>query len=119
MLVLITGGEPSERVRREVVRQRDARVYSLRLRGWTLREIADEVGFSSISGVHAAIGRARAELVRPVAQHQRDLAGDHLDALTARAWAVVDDPGPRCRQGRWRWTGQAGRSGIGGCCWKR
>ncbi|HET6257066.1 MAG TPA: hypothetical protein VFE39_00285 [Pseudonocardia sp.] len=50
--------------------------------------------------MHAAINRARAELVRPAAEHQRDLAGDHLDALTARAWAVVDDPGPVVSAGK-------------------
>lgn len=50
--------------------------------------------------MHAAIQRARAEIERPAAEFQRDLACDHLDQLSERAWSIIVDPGPLVSSGR-------------------
>lgn len=65
----------------------------MRSEGKTLQEIADELGWSSPSGVSYALKRARKELneVAPVenAQELRRINNERLDALLVRAWPLA------------------------------
>lgn len=81
---------PQAEPNRAALAERDAKIMRLRIAGWTLARIADQVGLS-VSGVHAVIQQRIAAEVQPAAAELRALEITRLDDLLARAYTVMAD----------------------------
>ena len=69
---------------------RDFEAAELRVRGRSLQQIADELGYASPGHVHDGIHRAFAALPSGEAEDAKRLDLERIDRLIARAWDVMD-----------------------------
>jgi len=69
---------------------RDFEAAELRVRGRSLQQIADELGYASPGHVHDGIHRAFAALPSGEAEDAKRLDLERIDRLIARAWDVME-----------------------------
>lgn len=74
--------------------ERVAQCYALKLRGFSYRRIAEEMGLS-VATVHKHVTRALAERVDPLVEQYRAIELDKLESAEARLWEQVEDGSPR------------------------
>lgn len=79
---------------------RDAAAAQLRAQGATYDEIARRLGWTDKSAAHKAVSRALAAVPADAVDQLRQVEDLHLHALRARAWAIVENPGPLVSEGR-------------------
>ncbi|NAS22485.1 hypothetical protein GT755_12410 [Herbidospora sp. NEAU-GS84] len=68
--------------------ERAAQAYEMRLQGWTIKAIADELGIAA-STTHDLLTEYTAERFDPLAEEYRRLELDRLDDYTRRAYQVL------------------------------
>lgn len=68
----------------------DARAAELRAEGWTLQQIADDLGYAHKTGARDAIRRAVRTVVRGPAEKLIELEAARLDTLYEEALAVLE-----------------------------
>jgi hypothetical protein len=73
-------------------RERDYRALEMKRRGFTHRQIADEIGWSSPQSVSNAITRALKELTQVDADDVVRLMRERLDEYRRQAWRVLSRP---------------------------
>lgn len=76
-------------VRTPETARRDAQAADLRAEGWTLQQIADELGFHDSSHARQAIRRALREIVRGPAERLIAHEAERLDTLYEEALEVL------------------------------
>lgn len=69
---------------------RDFEAAEMRVRGRSLQQIADELGYASRGHAHDGIMRAFATLPSDEAEDARRLDLERIDRLIAKAWEVMD-----------------------------
>lgn len=69
---------------------RDFEAAGLRVKGRSLQQIADELGYASRGHAHDGITRAFAALPSPEAEAAKLLDLERIDQLIARAWDVME-----------------------------
>lgn len=81
------------------LKKRDARVFELRIQGYTFIQIASEVGFSGPSGAWQAYQRIKSEVIFESIEEARQLELMRLDELHLAVWdrALIGDlPSANC-----------------------
>ena len=82
--------------RRIAEHQRQVQALELRLKGRSLREIADELGFHDESSVHRSISGALARTAKEPADEVRLLELERLDKLLQRVEEVLEATPTEC-----------------------
>ncbi|KKM17461.1 hypothetical protein LCGC14_1675500 [marine sediment metagenome] len=69
------------------------KAIELRLAGWTLGEIARELGYSGTPAVSRAVSRRRKRILSPLIAEERKMQCDRLDAMLKGLWeqAITGD----------------------------
>lgn len=70
--------------------EKQRRILELRKAGYTLDQIADELGYADASGVHHALTRTLERTVGEPAQELRALEADRLDEMWRKVWEKLD-----------------------------
>lgn len=70
--------------------ERRLKCLELRIAGKSLREIARETGYGSVSGVHKAIAAALLDTLREPAEDVRALELERLDAMWRKVWQRIE-----------------------------
>lgn len=80
--------------------ERDARAVDLRRNGLTYRQIAAELGFSSVASAHEAVQRGLMDTIAETNDEVRRLELDRLDHLARTALKILGKPHLVVSQGR-------------------
>ena len=83
-------GATGQYVRTPETAQRDARAAELRAEGWTLQQIADELGYSDKTNAQRGIRRALKEIVQGPAEKLLAIHMERLETLYAAAIDVLE-----------------------------
>lgn len=70
--------------------QRDHAALDLKVKGWSLQRIADELGYASKGAVHNGIRRAFQDIPTPEAADEKRLDLERIDRLIEAAWEVLE-----------------------------
>lgn len=79
-------GEPATAPRRIAAAERRRQALELRKAGATFREIADGLGYRSVSGAHKAVMKALTDIPVAAVEELRTLEGERLDAMQMNLW---------------------------------
>lgn len=80
---------PKEAVRRLTASERQAKAVELYTEGWTMRVIAEELGYAGASSVKAAIDAAIAKSPSRAVHELRAKVDEELSALRKQLWPVL------------------------------
>lgn len=80
--------------------RRDAQAAELRAQGWTLQQIADELGYYDRSSVRQGIRRALRDIIEGPAQRLLQLHTERLETLYAAALEILEADHVMVSQGR-------------------
>lgn len=69
---------------------RDAEALRLRAKSWTLRKIAEQLGYGNESNVRRALAAATSRIEAPDVEHYRQVEDAKLDQLEAAARKVLE-----------------------------
>lgn len=83
-------GESNTSEKRLAAAQRKCEALRLRAAGATFQEIADGLGYSSVSGAHKAVVSALRETLQEPSDELRRLESDRLRAMMAAVWPRVE-----------------------------
>jgi len=70
--------------------QRDHDALNLKVKGWSLQRIANELGYASKGAVHDGIRRAFQDIPMPEAADEKRLDLERIDRLIEAAWEVLE-----------------------------
>jgi hypothetical protein len=74
---------------------REQQILEMRLAGRTFRQIADALGYKTVSGAYSALQRALARTIQEPADAVRRLEVERLDRMIELLWADAHDPAAR------------------------
>ncbi len=87
-------------VRSPEMAARDARAADLRAEGYTFKQIADELGYSSKADAHKAVTSALRDIVAPSVAKLRRAEGDRLEYVAQRLMEIADREGAPVTAGK-------------------
>jgi hypothetical protein len=83
-------GRNGKFTRSMVVAKRDADAAALRVKGWTLQRIANELGYGTPADVHNGIKRAYRDVPTEDIAEAKRLDIERIDRLIAIAWDILE-----------------------------